>query len=139
MAAKTAMIIEKDEGLTKDLLSLLEENAFLVKIYHSIDDALGALAKQPEQIVFLGHPRDASSPFEALDRMVRAHPFASIILVTELAPDEVEEKAEGYGIMGSLGWKASPEELASLLDQYEKIRNMMNEPDPSAATKSHEP
>jgi hypothetical protein len=49
--------------------------------------------------------------------------MTSIIMVTDLSDSEVEEKAEGYGILGNINRNVPAENLFSLLEPYEKISN----------------
>jgi len=51
-----------------------------------------------------------------------ASPMTSIIMVTDLSHSEVDEKAEGYGILGNIARDVPAEELLSLLGAFEKIQ-----------------
>ena len=53
---------------------------------------------------------------------VMATPMTSIIMVTDLSDSEVDEKAEGYGILGNITRDVPAESLLSLLHTYEKIQ-----------------
>jgi hypothetical protein len=49
-------------------------------------------------------------------------PMSSIIMVTDLSHSEVDEKAEGYGILGNIARNVPTEDLLSLLHTFEKIQ-----------------
>ena len=62
------------------------------------------------------------SPPPSPKTFVMASPMTSIIMVTDLSHSEVDEKAEGYGILGNIARDVPAEELLSLLGAFEKIQ-----------------
>jgi hypothetical protein len=50
-----------------------------------------------------------------------ASPMTSVILITDLPKQEVDDTAEGYGILGHTDRSVRSEEMIPLLESFEKI------------------
>jgi len=118
---KRAAILEKDSTLAKATQKILEERGFTVCTLSDKQEAIKEIRTYALAIV--GDAEGSSSVFETMREIVMNSPMTSIILITDLPEKEVEDTAEGYGILGQVRRNAQASQLDSLIDQYESIMN----------------
>jgi len=116
-----AIVVEKDEKTARAVQKLLTGRDYRLSLFSSKEDALKALKEQSASLVVAGEAENSASPLEIMKAVVMTSPMTSMILVTDLPKEEVEEKAEGYGILGHVGRACTEEELIPLLEAFEKI------------------
>jgi hypothetical protein len=90
-------------------------------IFSGKKEALNFLKEKSPQLAVVGDTEKNVPPFEIMKDIVMTSPMTSIILITDLPKKEVDEKAEGYGILGHINGKVPSDDLASLLENFENI------------------
>ncbi len=120
------MLLEKDTAVLEKIQERLETRPYEITQFAKGDEALAASKETPFDLVFVGYDAEGEDPIDLLKAFVMASPMTSIIMVIDLTDSEVEEKAEGYGILGNVNRDVPAENLFSLLDSYEKIQQSLN-------------
>ncbi len=120
------MLLEKDTAVLEKIQERLETRPYEITRFAKGDEALAAAKETPFDLAFVGYGAEGEDPIDLLKAFVMASPMTSIIMVTDLTDSEVEEKAEGYGILGNVNRDVPAENLFSLLDSYEKIQQSLN-------------
>ncbi|MCK4817903.1 hypothetical protein KA005_19180, partial [bacterium] len=69
----------------------------------------------------VGNAEGGISPFESMKDIVMTSPMTSMILITDLPEEEVNERAEGYGILGYVNREISSKDLLKLIKGFEEI------------------
>ncbi len=116
-----ALVIEGDPGISGAVEALLKERSYDVVVFSDKKEALGFLKQEPSPLAVVGDTEKNISPFESMKDIVMTSPMTSMILITDLPKKEVDEKAEGYGILGHINRKIPPKDLTSLLENFENI------------------
>jgi len=116
-----AVILEKDEKVVASLENTLQSRSYSVTVLSKKEDALNLLKERAFQLAIAGNTEDGASVFHIMREIVAASPMTSMILVTDLSEEEVDEKAEGYGILGHIGRAVPSGDLVKLLDSLEEI------------------
>ena len=114
------VIIEKDQERATQFVKLLEKRDYSPSILSTREEMIEELAGKTLPLIILGETQDGFSPFQLMREVVKRSPMTSIILITDEAAEDVEEKAEGYGILGHVG-TTPDKDLFPLLDNFEKI------------------
>ena len=116
-----ALILEKDETVVATIDNALQSRPYSLKTLSKKEDALNLLKERAFQLAIIGNTEDSASVFQTMREIVKASPMTSMILVTDLSEEEVDEKAEGYGILGHISRAVPLDNLAQLLDRLEEI------------------
>ena len=116
-----ALILEKEETVAATINNTLQSREYSVTVLSKKEEALPLLKERVFHLAIVGDTEDGGSVFEIMREIVAASPMTSMILVTDLSEKEVDEKAEGYGILGHIGRSAPLDNLPQLLDSLEKI------------------
>ncbi len=116
-----ALVVEKDENVAGAVRTLLEDRGYRVTLLSSREEAIRILKERLVSLTVAGEAEGSDSPFHIMKDIVMASPMTSMILLTDLPKQEVEDKAEGYGILGHVGRSVKSEEMTPLLDSFEKI------------------
>ena len=116
-----ALILEKDETVVASIDNTLQGRSYSVTVLSKKEEALNLLKEKVFQLAIVGNTEDRASVFQIMREIVTVSPMTSMILVTDLSEEEVEEKAEGYGILGHIGRAVPSGDLVQLLDSLEKI------------------
>ena len=116
-----ALILEKDETVVATIDNALQSRPYSLKALSKKEDALNLLKERAFQLAIIGNTEDSASVFQTMREIVKASPMTSMILVTDLSEEEVDEKAEGYGILGHISRAIPLDNLAQLLDRLEEI------------------
>lgn len=116
-----ALVVEKDESVAKAIERMLEDRDYRVTLLSGKEDAIRLLKEGPISLAVAGEAEDTDSPFHIMKEVVMASPMTSMILITDLPEDEVNDRAEGYGILGHAGRAARSEDITPLLESFEKI------------------
>ena len=120
-----ALVLEKDERAAASITDVLRERSYPVKVVPSRAQALKLMEDTGFQLAIVGEDEDGASVFEVMKDMVKKAPLTSLILVTDLPEKEVEDRAEGYGILGGISREGSREDLVRLLDRLEEILGLL--------------
>ncbi len=116
-----ALILEKDETVVASIDNTLQGRPYSVTVLSKKEDARNLLKERTFQLAIVGNTEDSASVFGIMREIVAASPITSMILVTDLSEEEVDEKAEGYGILGHIGRAVPSGDLVQLLDSLEEI------------------
>lgn len=119
---RKVLLLENDPAVLEKIQMALEDRPYKKVCFPSKNDALEASKTSFFDLVITGHNEENEDPIEVMKTFVMASPMSSIIMVTDLSHSEVDEKAEGYGILGNIARNVPTEELLSLLRTYEKIQ-----------------
>ncbi len=120
------LLLENDPEIMEKIQQALGDGHYKTTCFSSSVEALEASGKAPYNLVISGHNTERKDPVEVMKEFVMASPMSSIIMVTDLSDSEVEEKAEGYGILGNISRNIPVENLFSLLNTYEKIQQSLS-------------
>ena len=115
------LVIERDPVIAEKIESLLKERSYAPITVSQKEEAIRLLKKNNYPLAIVGDTRESDSVFESMKDIVMTSPMTSMILITDLPKKEVDEKAEGYGILGHINRKIPPEDLTSLLENFENI------------------
>ena len=97
------VILEKDSDTVQWISNILNEKSYQIIPSDKIDGAIRLIKERSIGLVILGEAEGEDSIFDTLKHIVMASPMTSVILITDLPEDEVNDRAEGYGILTSEG------------------------------------
>ncbi|MBW2048542.1 MAG: hypothetical protein JRJ09_08445 [Deltaproteobacteria bacterium] len=117
----SALIIEGEEEVAEAITRVLKARSYSVTVAARQDEALVLLRDKDFHLAFVGESEGNLSVFYTMEGVVKTSPMTAMILVTDLPEGEVEDRAEGYGILGSIGRSVPGDRLARLLVNLEKI------------------
>ena len=123
-----ALIIEEVQDVIEPIERTLKEKSFTVTTLANKDEALDLLKKNHHQLALIGEAKGSSSVFKVMKKIVMTSPMTSIILISDLPKEEIDEKAEGYGILGHITRSVPSEDLALLLEQFDRIAQSIHPP-----------
>ncbi len=121
------LLLENDPAVLDKIQLALEEKPYEKTSFSSSHEALRASKETFFDLIIAGHNAEHEDPIDVMKAFVMATPMTSIIMVTDLSDSEVDEKAEGYGILGNMARNVPAEGLLSLLHTYEKIQKSFNQ------------
>ena len=116
-----SLVLEKDETVVALINKALQGRPYSVTVLSKKEEALHLLKERAFQLAIVGNTEDSASVFQIMREIVKVSPMTSMILVTDLSEKEVEEKAEGYGILGHTGRAVPSGDLVQFLDRLEEI------------------
>ena len=116
-----ALILEKDRKITDSIEQILKRKSYAVTTSFEKEEALQHLKERTYPLAVVGDAEGSGSPFEAMRDIVMASPMTSMVLITDLPEDEVNEKAEGYGILGHVSREVLSKDLLKLVKSFEAI------------------
>jgi len=116
-----ALIIEKDDVVSASIQKILEDRSYGVTRASDTENAHRLLKDKNIALAVAGEIGTPDSSFHVMKEIVMTSPMTAIILITDLPEEEVDEKAEGYGILGHAGRTVALKDLAPLLDTFEMI------------------
>ena len=119
---KKVLLLENDPDVRDKIQSALEDRPYERTHFSSSNEAIKASKETLFDLIIAGHNAEHKDPIDVMKAFVMATPMTSIIMVTDLSDSEVDEKAEGYGILGNITRNVPAESLLSLLRTYEKIQ-----------------
>ena len=123
-----ALVVEKDQTVVESIELVLKEKSYIVTSSSNEDEALGLLRKTPYPLAIVGDAKGTSSTFEIMRKIVMTSPMTSIILISDLPTKEVDERAEGYGILGHVSRSIPLKDLTLLIEHFEKISQSIHLP-----------
>ena len=119
---RNVLLLENNPAVLEKIQMALEDRPYEKICFSSKNDALKASKTSFFDLIITGHNNENIDPIEVIKTFVMTSPMSSIIMVTDLSHSEVDEKAEGYGILGNIARNVPTEELLSLLRTFEKIQ-----------------
>jgi len=122
---KKVLLLENDPEVREKIQAVLENRPYETTCFYNSNEALKASKETLFDLVIAGHGAEHEDPIAVMKTLVMASPMSSIIMVTDLSDSEVDERAEGYGILGNIGRDVPIEGLFSLLGTYEKIQQAL--------------
>jgi DNA-binding NtrC family response regulator len=121
------IIVEHNKERARQIAKLLKERSYASAILSSREEMIGQFDGKIISLMILGETADGYSPFQLMKEVVTRSPMTSVILITDASEEDVEEKAEGYGILGAVG-NTPDDTFFSLLDNFEKITGALAAP-----------
>ncbi len=115
------LVIESDPVIAEKIESFFKESSYAPITVSQKDEAIRILKKNNCQLAIVGNTRENDSVFESMKDIVMTSPMTSMILITDLPQMEVDEKAEGYGILGHINRKVPIDVLLSHIKSFENI------------------
>jgi ActR/RegA family two-component response regulator len=116
-----AIILETDRNLVDSIEKILKRRSYAVTTSFEKKEALRHIKERTYPLAVVGDAEGSGSPFEAMRDIVMASPMTSMVLITDLPEDEVNEKAEGYGILGHVSREVRSKDLLKLIKSFEAI------------------
>ena len=122
------LVVEKDQTVVESIERVLKEKSYTVTSASNEDEALGLLKETPYPLAIVGDAKGSNSTFEIMRKIVMTSPMTSIILISDLPMKEVDERAEGYGILGHVNRSIPLEDLTLLVEHFETISQSIQSP-----------
>ena len=116
-----ALVVEKDDKTAEAVRKMLADRHYVVTLLSRKEDAVQLMKERHVSLAVAGEAEDSDSPFHIMKEVVMASPMTSTILLTDLPAEVVEDRAEGYGIVGHAGRAVKLEEMIPLFESFEKI------------------
>ena len=123
-----ALVVEKGQTVVESIELALKEKSYIVTSSSNEDEALDLLRKTPYPLAIVGDAKGTSSSFAIMRKIVMTSPMTSIILISDLPTKEVDERAEGYGILGHVSRSIPLKDLTLLIEHFEKISQSVHLP-----------
>ena len=123
MAAKKpgVLILENHMATADSITKILRKRGYETSFTKTKSEAVTMIKEKGIGLVVIGNNDDNISVFDMLKDIVMASPMTSVILVTDISPKEIHEKAEGYGILGHVSRSVDHDQLATLVKNFEMI------------------
>jgi DNA-binding NtrC family response regulator len=121
METLRALIVEKNPSIVSAVRDILVDKSYTSTAVAEKAEALGLLRTTSFPLAIVGEANDCESVFDSMREIVMTSPMTSLILISDLPPEAVDSKAEGYGILGQIDRSVRAENLNSLLEQFKKI------------------
>ena len=125
---KKALVVEKDQTVVESIEMVLKEKSYSITRSSKENEALDLLRKSPYPLAIVGDAKGANSTFEVMREVVMTSPMTSVILISDLPTKEVDDKAEGYGILGHVSRSIPSKDLTLLIEHFEKISQSIRLP-----------
>jgi DNA-binding response OmpR family regulator len=122
------LVVEKDQIVVDSIELVLKEKSYVVTSASNEDEALVFLRETPYPLVIVGDTKGTGSTFDVMRKIVMTSPMTSIILISDLPTKEVDERAEGYGILGHVTRSIPSKDLTLLIEHFEKISQSIRHP-----------
>jgi DNA-binding response OmpR family regulator len=113
--------LEKNVAVSVLIIQELEKRSYQTDVFSDRDEALKKIKDRGYPLVILGNTEGGESVFDVMKEIVMNAPMSCVILLTDAAAEEVEKKAEGYGLLGMLPRSEPVPALGPLLDRFEEI------------------
>jgi len=123
-----ALVVEEDRAVVNSIERVLKDKSYSVTHSSGEEEALDLLRKTPYPLVMIGNAKGAGSTFDVMRKIVMTSPMTAIILISDLPTKEVDDKAEGYGILGHVNRSIPYNDLVVLIEQFEKISQSIHPP-----------
>lgn len=123
-----ALVVEEEQTVVDSIERVLKEKSYIVTRSSNEKEALGLLSKTPYPLAIVGDAKGSGSTFEIMKKIVMTSPMTSIILISDLPTKEIDERAEGYGILGHVSRSIPSKDLTLLIEHFEKISQSIHSP-----------
>jgi DNA-binding NtrC family response regulator len=117
----SVLLVEKDNTVAESIEKILKTRSYATTQLSKKDEALSLLKERGHPLAIIGDTEGNGSSFEVMREIVITSPIISMILITNLPKKEVDEMAEGYGILGHVNRRVPPDDMISLLERFEDI------------------
>ena len=124
----SVLVIEKNNTVAESIIRILKTRSYVVTLLYRKDEALSLIKESIHPLAIIGNTEGNGSSFEVMKEIVMTSPMTSMILITDLPKKEVDDSAEGYGILGHINRRVPPEKLISLLGKFENIHHLLTPP-----------
>jgi DNA-binding NtrC family response regulator len=116
-----ALIVENDATVAASIKKILLDRQYTVTLLSKKEEVSQRLKERLFSLAVAGEAEDSDSSFHIMKDIVMASPMTSVILITDVPKKEVDEKAEGYGIVGHVNRTVKSEDFIPLLESFEDI------------------
>jgi DNA-binding NtrC family response regulator len=124
----SVLVVEKDNTIVESIVKILNTRPYVVTTLSKKDEALSFLKERLHPLAIIGDTERNGSSFEVMREIVMTSPMTSMILITDLPKKEVDEMAEGYGILGHVNRGIPHDDMILLLEKFEDIYNFLTPP-----------
>ncbi len=124
---RKVLLLENDPAVMEKIKQTLEDDTYEKACFSNRNEALKASKETLFDLIITGHNEENEDPIDVMKTFVMASPMTSIIMVTDLSHSEVDERAEGYGILGNIVRDVPTEDLLSFLGTFEKIQQAIKQ------------
>ena len=124
---RKVLLLENDPAVMEKIQQTLEDDTYEKACFSNRNEALKASKETLFDLIITGHNEENEDPIDVMKTFVMASPMTSIIMVTDLSHSEVDERAEGYGILGNIVRDVPTEDLLSFLGTFEKIQQAIKQ------------
>ena len=121
----SVLVVEKDNTVAESIVKILKTRPYVVTTLSKKDEALSLLKERVHPLAIIGDTEKNGSSFEVMREIVTTSPMTSMIVITDLPQKEVDEMAEGYGILGHINKGIPHNDMILLLDRFEDIYNSL--------------
>jgi response regulator RpfG family c-di-GMP phosphodiesterase len=115
------LVVEKDQTIVKAIKRALKEKSYNAITVPNEEKSLRFLKEKVYPLAIVGDAEGTDSAIDMMRKIVKTSPMTSIILISDLPKEQVDEKAEGYGILGHISRSIPSKNLTLLIEQFEKI------------------
>ncbi len=124
----SVLVVEKDNTVVESIVKILKARSYATTQLSKKDEALSFLKERLHPLAIIGDTEGNGSSFEVMREIVMTSPMTSMILITDLPKKEVDEMAEGYGILGHVNRGIPHDDMILLLEKFEDIYNFLTPP-----------
>ena len=124
----SVLLVEKDNTVAESIEKILKTRSYATTQLSKKDEVLGFLKERVHPLAIIGDTEGNGSSFEVMRELVITSPMTSMILITNLSKKEVDEMAEGYGILGHINRGIPHDDMILLLERFEDIYDSLTPP-----------
>ena len=124
----SVLVVEKDNTVVESIVKILKTRSYATTQLSKKNEALSLLKDRIHPLAIIGDTEGNGSSFEVMREIVMTSPMTSIILITNLSKKEVDEMAEGYGILGHINRGIPHDDMILLLERFEDIYDSLTSP-----------
>jgi len=121
----SVLVVEKDNTIVESIVKILKTRSYATTQLSKKDEALSLLKVRVHPLAIIGETEGNGSSFEVMREIVMTSPMTSMILITDLPKKEIDEMAEGYGILGHVNRGVPHDDMILLLEKFEDIYNSL--------------
>ena len=117
-----ALIFLGDEAGAKLVSTLLKKHGIESFAVNSLEQCLERMRISLPEILIVEDDTGSGIGIKAVRESLRISWTVSPILISDLNEEQIHDRAEGLGILGSMSSPSDAEKLDSLIDVFKKLR-----------------
>lgn len=118
----TGLIFSNDNVGISKAVKILSNRGIDVLAVNTLEKFLEHGRSFPPDLIIVEDDITSNSGLQAIRDLLKVSWTVSSILVSKLQEEEIHDRAEGLGILGSLPSLDDSDKLQSLLDAFERLR-----------------